>query len=396
MTAAFSRLKKALFGEPLPCAVLDVGALLGNVDALMAHVPEGKTLRLATKSIRCTAIVDRIVARAGRRAPGLMTYAATETAFWASRGHGDLLLGYPTVQKSDAALLAEVNAKGAVASVIVDDREQLEPLAHAARERRTTIPVVIEVDMAYRPMGLSHLGVRRSPIREPSDVLAFARKVRETPGLRVHGVMGYEAQIAGIPDHDGSALSPVKRALKRRSARECASRRAEITRALREDGFELALFNGGGTGSLASSAKEACLTELTAGSGFIDSHLFDGFDHVALTPALFFVLQVVRRPAPGMVTCMGGGYVASGGAGKDRLPIPVFPAGLCLLDLEGAGEVQTPLEGARDVALGDPVFFRHAKAGELAEHFDEYLFVEGGLVTSREKTYRGMGQCFLG
>jgi D-serine deaminase-like pyridoxal phosphate-dependent protein len=60
--------------------------------------------------------------------------------------------------------------------------------------------------------------------------------------------------------------------------------------------------------------------------------------------------------------------------------------------------VQTPLTVPENVALrpGDPVFFRHAKAGELAEHFNEYLLVRGEVIEARAPTYRGIGKCFLG
>jgi D-serine deaminase-like pyridoxal phosphate-dependent protein len=140
------------------------------------------------------------------------------------------------------------------------------------------------------------------------------------------------------------------------------------------------------------------LTEVTAGSGFLASHLFDGFRGLDLTPAAYFALEVVRRPTERIVTCHGGGYVASGASGRDRLPVPALPAGLRLLSLEGAGEVQTPLElpRGRTLRLGDPVFFRHAKAGELAEHFTEYLLVRGSRLEGRVPTYRGLGKCFLG
>jgi D-serine deaminase-like pyridoxal phosphate-dependent protein len=171
-----------------------------------------------------------------------------------------------------------------------------------------------------------------------------------------------------------------------------------LASALTEAGLTPAVFNGGGTGSLATCVREEVLTEVTAGSGFVDSHLFDGYRGLALRPAAYFALQVVRRPSDRIVTCHGGGYVASGKAGRDRLPVPALPEGLRLTSLEGAGEVQTPLELPRGVelALGDPVFFRHAKAGELAEHFPEYLMVRGSRVEGRAPTYRGLGRCFLG
>jgi D-serine deaminase-like pyridoxal phosphate-dependent protein len=160
--------------------------------------------------------------------------------------------------------------------------------------------------------------------------------------------------------------------------------------------------DGGGTGTLDANAREPALTEIAVGSGFLASHLFDDYRGLALTPAAFFALPVARKPAPDLVTCHGGGWVASGAPGLDRLPRPVYPAGLSLLGMEGAGEVQTPLKvgGTRahrvTLEIGDPVFFRHAKAGELAEHVNEYLLVRGDKIVDRVHTYRGMGRCFLG
>jgi D-serine deaminase-like pyridoxal phosphate-dependent protein len=323
-----------------------------------------------------------------------MTYTAAETAFWVARAERDLLLAYPVARARDAALIAGANAGGATAAVVVDSVEHLELLAPAAREAGTRIPVVLDLDVSWRPLGSAlHVGVRRSPLREARDVVALARRAAATEGLRFHGVMAYEAQIAGLPDS-----SPAVRAMKAASGRDVRRSRSAVDQALREAGLTPALFNGGGTGSLAACAGEAALTEVAAGSGFVDSHLFDGYRGLGLEPAAYFALAVVRRPSPDVVTCHGGGYVASGSAEKSRLPIPALPPGLSLLSLEGAGEVQTPLALARGASLdlGDPVFFRHAKAGELAEHFEEYLLVRGDRVEARAPTYRGLGQCFLG
>jgi D-serine deaminase-like pyridoxal phosphate-dependent protein len=390
----WERYRSLTRAEPLPCALVDLDALEANVREVIGPLQaSGKTLRVATKSLRCPDLVTRVRAAAGELARGLMTYTAAETAYWADRGERDLLLAYPTARSEDAALLAKANASGATAAVVVDSPEQLQPLAAAGRDQKLELPIVLEVDVSWRPLGLVHIGVRRSPLRSAEDVVTLARQVSRTDGLRFHGVMAYEAQIAGVPD-DGAAVRMMKGA----SRSDVAHTRARVASALREAGLPATVFNGGGTGSVAACAREAALTEVTAGSGFLDSHLFDRYRGLRLQPAAFFALQVVRRPGARLVTCHGGGYVASGGAGKDRLPIPALPEGLRLLGLEGAGEVQTPLEvdGAPDLALGDPVFFRHAKAGELAEHFAEYMLVRGDRVEGRAATYRGLGKCFLG
>ena len=392
------RYAEAIRDEPLPLALVDLAAFDANVATLARIAREhGKPLRVATKSIRSLALLQRVFEKSHGAARGVMTYTASETGFLANEGFGDLLLAYPTAQRADATLLATANARGALARVVVDDKAQLEVLDRAAREARTKIPVVIDVDVSYRPFSRVHIGVRRSPLFSAEDVVGFAREIARFGHLELGGLMGYEAQIAGVPDR-GGPLAAATRGMKRLSRREVAARRSDIARAMEKAGFPVRLFNGGGTGSLASSAKESAVTEVTAGSGFLDSHLFDDYEALSLVPAAFFALQVVRTPAPGFVTCHGGGYVASGAAGKDRLPIPALPAGLSLTALEGAGEVQTPLvvdTGVR-LAIGDPVFFRHAKAGELAEHFDAYALVEGSKITGRAKTYRGLGHSFLG
>jgi D-serine deaminase-like pyridoxal phosphate-dependent protein len=156
----------------------------------------------------------------------------------------------------------------------------------------------------------------------------------------------------------------------------------------------LEFVNGGGTGSLHTTSREDVVTEITAGSGFYAPTLFDHYSAFTLTPAAMFALPVVRQPSKRVATVLGGGYLASGPADDLRLPTPYLPTGLKLDKNEGAGEVQTPLHGA-DLRIGDRVYFRHAKAGELCERFDTLLLVEGDRVVDEVRTYRGEGCAFL-
>lgn len=402
--ASWRRYRDAIHGEPLPAAFVDLDALEHNLRRLAAPVrAAGKTLRVCSKSIRCPDLLRHLFEHGEGTLCGVMTYSAAETAYLATIGFRDLLLAYPTAQPSDTRAIALANAGGATAAVVADDEALLAPLAEAAREAATTIPVVLDVDVSFRPLEAVravHVGVRRSPLRSPEAAVELARAIARSPGLRLHGVMAYEAQLAGLPDDEPGArvASWLKRALKGASRPDVASRRAAVVDALRRVGLPPILVDGGGSGSVDFSASDPALTEVAAGSGFLASHLFDSFAGLDVLPAAFFALQVVRRPARGLVTCHGGGFVASGAVGADRLPRPVYPAGLSLTRFEGAGEVQTPLRvpsGVR-LGLGEPVFFRHAKAGELAEHFNEYLLVRGDRVVGRAPTYRGLGRCFLG
>jgi D-serine deaminase-like pyridoxal phosphate-dependent protein len=373
---------------------VDLDALDRNVDRLVAAAG-GRPIRVATKSVRHPGLLRRIAARGGITA--VMPYCAPEAELLVKEGFRDLLIAYPIGRSIDAELVAELVAAGAEARCVVDAVDQVDLLARAARARGVTVPVCLDVDLSLR-IGPAHLGVRRSPIRSAADAVAVGRAVREAGGLALVGVLAYEAQIAGIRDRGASGWRDPARALvKARSRPLAVARRAEIVGALRADGHDVGLVNGGGTGSAAFTAGDPTVTEIAVGSGFLCSHLFDGYDGLPLEPALFFALPVVRRSDPGFVTCAGGGYPASGSAGEDRLPVVVFPEGLAPLGLEGFGEVQTPLRwtgSGPPPALGDPVLCRPAKAGEIAERFATYLLVRDGAVVAEEPTYRGMGACF--
>jgi D-serine deaminase-like pyridoxal phosphate-dependent protein len=289
-------------------------------------------------------------------------------------------------------------AAGRAITLTVDSVPQVEAISAVATNRGVTVPLCVDVDMSTDLPGL-HFGVYRSPLRSPEDVVAFARDIAKHPNVRLQGVLSYEAQIAGIPDKvpARAAMNTLIRTLKRISVGELTRRRQAIISALSEVGFSLRFVNGGGTGSLETTRADSAVTELAAGSAFYAPGLFDGYSAFRHGPAAGFAVQIVRQPAKNIFTCNGGGYSASGAAGLDRLPKPFLPEGAKLLPREGAGEVQTPVQydGPIPLKIGDPILFRHAKAGELCERFDKLLLISEGRVVDEVPTYRGEGQCFL-
>lgn len=385
----------ALGDQQYPCAFVDLDLIRMNADAVTQRAA-GRPVRLASKSIRCREILNRLFGEYPNF-KGVMCYSGREAAWLASVGFKDLLVAYPMLGRREIEAVCDAIAAGGSITLTIDSRDQMAPLAAIAAERRVVIPICIDADMSTHLPGL-HFGVRRSPLHSPDDVVDIARGVAEHSSLTLVGLLTYEAQIAGLPDKvPGRASNALIRTLKAFSRHEIKGRRLAIVSAVTQAGFSLKFVNGGGTGSLASTREDDSVTELTAGSAFFSPGLFDAYSDFRYQPAAGFAIQVVRRPKDNIYTCHGGGYVASGVSGEDRLPKPFLPEGSKLLPLEGAGEVQTPVHyrGPVPLKLGDPIFFRHAKAGELCEHFDKLLLIADGRVVDEVSTYRGEGHHFL-
>jgi D-serine deaminase-like pyridoxal phosphate-dependent protein len=394
-------LRQAFRGKRLPLAFIDLDAFDRNISYIVERVGSlHRTIRLGTKSIRCEPLMRRIL-NFSKVYQGFLTYTMEETTFLAGKGHDDFILAYPSVQPSDLALLSGLTLQGKKVATMVDSLEHLQALSTVGQRSQCTISACLELDLAFRPLGnLLHLGLRRSPIRTSQQALALLEAAKGLTGVRIDYLMGYEGHIAGVSDAvPGQGLkNQVMRLIKNASVRELTRRRQAVVRAIRQAGLSLDVVNGGGSGSLASTLADESVTEVTVGSGFYASGLFHHFVEVQYQPAAFFALQVVRRPAPGMVACQGGGYVASGPTEASKAPTPVMPIGLKFLPLEGAGEVSTPLvlpQGCPSLDLGDPVFFQHAKAGELCERFDTLYLLKEGRIIDQVPTYRGEGMNFL-
>ncbi len=392
--SAYERLETALGGVEPPFAVVDLDAFALNAGDLVRRAA-GKPLRVASKSVRCRALLRMALDRPGFR--GVMTFTLSETLWLHEHGFEDLLLGYPATDRAALARLAGLEAERPPA-LMVDSVEQLDLIDAAAPARRRPLRVCLEFDTSLQlARGRVRIGPKRSPLRTPGQARALARAVVERPGFELAGVMGYEGHVAGVGDSPPNALLGAGlRAMQRAAVAQVAERRAAIVAAVREVA-DVALVNGGGSGSIETTAAEAAVTEITAGSGLYAPALFDHYRAFRPRPAALFCLPVVRRPGDGIATLLGGGYVASGPSGRDRLPRPYLPAGLKLTALEGAGEVQTPLTGPGAGALrpGDRVYLRHAKAGELCERFNTLLLLQGDRVVDEVATYRGEGRAFL-
>jgi len=384
-----------------PYGVISLEALAHNAFDLLDRAG-GTPIRVASKSVRVRGIIDAVLALPGYA--GVLAYTLPEANWLATASADgaaidDVVVAYPT---ADRAALRELGTSPELArrvTIMIDSVAQLDFVdAAIAPAQRESIRVCLELDASWDSRLFGHLGVRRSPVHSVADARALAEVVVARPGFTLVGIMGYEAQIAGLVNQPVG--NPVRGAavkwVQKRSAAELADRRGRAVASVREIA-DLEFVNGGGTGSIESTTAESAVTEVAAGSGLFGPHLFDNYAHFHPAPAASFALSVVRKPLPELAVLLGGGWIASGPTAADRTPKLVWPEGLKLLPLEMAGEVQSPVKGpaAAGLTVGDRVWLRHTKAGEISEHLDEFAIVSGGEVVDTLPTYRGQGRVFL-
>lgn len=386
-----------------PLAVLHLPALRHNVHDMVRRA-NGKQIRVASKSVRVRSVLDAVLAVPGYA--GVLAYTLPE-ALWlaaADRGHPpvtDVVVGYPSVDRAALATLATSPELAARVTLMVDSVAHLDIIdAVLPPDQRETIRVCLELDCSWEAPVLGHVGVYRSPLHTPQAARALAETILRRPGFALVGMMGYEAQIAGQGDRPPGrpAFGVSLRWVQKNSRDELLARRGEAVAAVREIA-DLEFVNGGGTGSLEFTSADESVTELAAGSGLFGGHLFDTYGGFHPAPAASFALSVVRRPDPRHATLLGGGWIASGPPGPDRLPQIAWPQGLTMVAREMAGEVQTPLDGADVLRVGDRVWLRHTKSGELSEHVNVFHLVDTVdshvTVTGEVPSYRGEGKAFL-
>ncbi|MCB0507084.1 MAG: amino acid deaminase/aldolase [Bacteroidetes bacterium] len=382
----------------LPLAFCDVDLLNQNCQDIAKRVTvKNKTIRVASKSIRCIDVLRRIF-NANPIYKGILSYSGNEALFLSENDFDDILLGYPIVNKNEIEQICKATKSGKKIILMVDSEEHLKLIQAIALSIGVVQPICIDIDMSTSFPGLL-FGVMRSPLNSVNKAKQFIDAFDKYPNISLKGVMGYEAQIAGLGDKNPANgiknyLIPY---LKKLSIKDFSNRRKEIVDYIKSKNHVLDFVNAGGTGSIESSMQEDWVTEITVGSGFYSPALFDYYSNFHHQPAAGFAVQIVRKPNENTYTCLGGGYIASGTIGIDKQPKPYLPQDIQLTENEGTGEVQTPCVyyGKEQLSIGDTILFRHSKAGELCERFNQLHLISDGKNIGTTPTYRGQGKCFL-
>ncbi|MEK5070092.1 alanine racemase [Sporosarcina sp. FSL K6-1508] len=377
-----------------PFACIDLDALDRNI-AFVNKASGKKGVRVATKSIRSAELLQYIAKRLDVPA-GWMTFDLRETLFLLEKGFNDLLLGYPQFEEQALKCLFPYIREGRTVVFMVDRIEQWEWLESIGKRNDIVFEICIDLNVSTN-FKVLYFGTKRSSLKSIEDVEILLEAGSSFTHTIITGVMGYEAQIAGVADiPEVRWQSAVIQQLKRRSRKEVRNFRQNAVNLVQEKSASLRFVNGGGSGSIDFTSVEEEVTELTIGSAFYFPALFSRYRNLPLEPAATFALRVTRMPEPGIIVCHGGGYIASGATGTDKNPVPIWPSNLTYLKNEGAGEVQTPLrDKGKTLQIGDTVYFRHAKAGELCERFSELHARRGSEYVGAYKTYRGEEGCFL-
>lgn len=387
--------KNILTNESYPLAILDLDQLYNNIQVNIQR-SKGKNIRIASKSIRSTEIL-KLIQKENDQFKGIMSYHAMEAIHLSKAGFKDILLGYPLADQVLIRKIGEELKNNPSICLMVDCPYHLELIQKEGEKLGVIFPVCIDIDLSIQFPGV-FFGVKRSPINNKEKLIRLLSYLKKQNAIRLDGLMGYEAQIAGLADNakEYGIKNNIIQLLKKWSIPKINNWRKEAVNIIKKEGFNLKFINGGGTGSVHSTVEDPVVTEVTIGSGFFNPHLFDNYQNFQLEPSLLFGIQIVRIPKKGTFTCHGGGFIASGGIEKLKAPKVHLPKYGKLDKNEGAGEVQTPVIYNNDIELniGDPIFFRHAKSGELCERFNDLIMIKDHKITNRAKTYRGEGLSF--
>jgi D-serine deaminase-like pyridoxal phosphate-dependent protein len=186
--------------------VLDFAAFEKNTESILVR-SQDKKIRLATKSIRCPGIL-KLILKSHPRFQGVMTYTLKEALFLRGLGFTDILMGYPTM---DQEALSELAQNPQSITLMIDHEDQIKFLTSIARQHQCRFHICLDVDLSL-DLPLIRFGVYRSPLQKPRQLEQLLKMILDLPHcFSVRGMMGYEAQIAGVSDKKRPLIQLLKK-----------------------------------------------------------------------------------------------------------------------------------------------------------------------------------------
>jgi len=214
---------------------------------------------------------------------GLSTATVWEAIVLVRSGMDSIFVVNTVAGREKLAALAAI-ARDAEVMVAVDDAQNAADIAAAAREAKSTVGVLIEVDT----------GMDRAGVDTPEQAVELARRVARMDGVELLGVTGYEGHCSLTPERD-------LRAQRQRVAMSMLVEAAELFQAA---GLPSPIVSAGGTATWDWTATTPGITEIQAGSYAI----MDNF-HAAMAgdfeKALTVLATVISRPPDRVIVDAG-------------------------------------------------------------------------------------------
>ena len=161
--------------EP-PLAVIDLEALRANAAGMIRRAA-GKPIRLASKSVRCRALLEQVLGTSGFR--GILAFSLPEALWLAEQGvSDDIVVAYPSTDRAALTRLACHPAAAGSITVMIDSPDQLDIIEKAAAAVTDPAPIQVCLDIDTSYVGLGGI---RAPGRDAPRCVPRLRR-RRWPG----------------------------------------------------------------------------------------------------------------------------------------------------------------------------------------------------------------------
>ena len=266
-----------------PTLLIDLDLFESNIRQLYSFCNDnGKAWRPHSKANKSPEIARLLI---DHGAIGITCAKLSEAELMVEHGIQSILLANQIVSPGKFATLAQLQRRAEVIAAI-DNIAVVKAMGAAAISAKTTIPILIELD----------IGLKRVGIEPGEKTLALAKAVCGQDGLEFRGLMGYEGHVLNIsPPADKLA-----------ACHQAMDLLIQSKALLEENGIEVEIVSAGGTGSYEISGLHEGITELQAGGGIFMDAMYRQALHVeSLEQALTVLATVTSRSTDHVVLDAG-------------------------------------------------------------------------------------------
>jgi D-serine deaminase-like pyridoxal phosphate-dependent protein len=371
-------LKRA--GVAQPTLVIDRQRLDANIKTVReALAPTKLALRIVTKSLQAPALLQAVMTGTGT--DRLMVFNGVMLdEMVRSQPASDVLLGRPLpAMQVDAFLQRHANSPVPAAHPqwLVDSPQRLHQYVAVAQARGAQLRINLEIDVGLHRGGLPDADA-------VGEILDIARTEKR---VEVTGLMGYDAQVVGVP-FPQSELAHVKQ--------RYADARAVLGSKLGRDPDRLTL-NTAGSPTYMLHLDDKAANEVALGSGFVKPLDFDLDTLSRHVPAAFIAEPVLKALDPARIPTIESlsgliaaidpnsrkAFFAYGGYGDAE---PVSPPGLEFSSLYG-GRAMLTGSSRVDLKQDDFIFFRPRESEGTFLQFGDLAIYDGGEIVARWPTF---------